>query len=235
MFDWFPKNISTYGGEIDGLFWLIFWFSVVWFVAAEGVIFYFIFSGRRKSGKKATYVTGETKKQLTWILVLGVIVTVLDLAIDFAGAHAYDKVKAEVPETDYVVEVIGKQFNWIFNYPGPDKIFGTDDDLTVENELHVPANKTIHTILKSEDVIHSFFIPVMRMKQDLIPGRDIDAWFESTETSENTENGYYEIACAELCGYAHYTMRGFLYVHSPEDYEKWVAEQWAPKEEESLE
>ena len=78
----------------------------------------------------------------------------------------------------------------------------------------------MNTILTSEDVIHSFFVPVLRLKQDMLPGRKIEAWFEATET------GKYEIACAELCGYGHYTMRGLLYVHSEEAYAKWLAESW---------
>ncbi|RMH74576.1 MAG: hypothetical protein D6681_23005 [Calditrichaeota bacterium] len=163
----------------------------------------------------------------SWVLVPAAIVLALDLGIDFSGGSAYDAF-TNVPAGDYVVYVTGKQFNWDFTYPGPDNQFGTEDDLTLENELHVPVNKQIRLVLQSEDVLHSFFIPVVRLKQDVVPGRKIPVWFQAVKTSENTENGYYEIACAELCGYGHYTMRGFLYVHSQEDYDSWVQQQWPP-------
>ncbi|MFQ5824814.1 MAG: cytochrome c oxidase subunit II [bacterium] len=218
MFDWFPKNISTYGGDIDFVFHLIFYIVGIGFLLGEGVLIYFLIRYRRREGKKAKFVHGENLAQAAWILVPGLIVLMLDLWIDFAGAKAYDKVKGEIPASDVTVQVEGKQFNWIITYPGPDGLFGTSDDFTQENDLHVPVNKVVRVILKSKDVIHSFFVPVLRLKQDLVPGREITAWFKATEI------GKYEIACAELCGYGHYTMRGFLYVHSENEYAKWVKE-----------
>ena len=86
--------------------------------------------------------------------------------------------------------------------------------------LHVPVGKVVRLTLIAEDVIHSFFIPNVRLKQDVVPGRRIEAWFKATKT------GSYEIACAELCGFGHYGMRGFLKVDSDEGYARWVSEQW---------
>lgn len=158
--------------------------------------------------------------EFAWVLVPTALVLVLDLGIDFAGAKAWNKVKGEAPPSDIQVIVTGKQFNWDFTYPGPDGKFGTEDDLTIENELHVPVNKPVRLVIKSADVIHSFFVPTLRLKQDAVPGREIPAWFEATATGE------YEIACAELCGYGHYTMRGFLFIHTADDYAQWLAERW---------
>jgi cytochrome c oxidase subunit 2 len=221
MFDnWFPKNISTFGGEIDSVFYLIFYIVGIGFLLGEGAIIYFLIRYRRREGKKAMFVTGEKWAQAAWILIPAAIILVLDFWIDIAGAKAYDKIKGDMPVCDVTVQVAGKQYNWIITYPGPDGMFGSSDDLIKENELHVPVNKTTKVILTSEDVIHSFFVPVLRLKQDMLPGRKIEAWFEATET------GKYEIACAELCGYGHYTMRGLLYVHSEEEYAKWLAENW---------
>lgn len=221
MFDnWFPKNISTFGGEIDFVFYLIFYIVGIGFLLGEVFIFYSLFRYRRREGKKARFLHGNTWSQASWILIPAAIVLVFDLWIDFAGAKAYEKVKGDMPVSDAVVQVTGKQFNWIITYPGPDGMFGTDDDLTRENDLHVPVNKVVKFLLKSEDVIHSFFIPVLRLKQDLVPGRTIEGWFQATESGE------FEIACAELCGYGHYTMRGVLFVHSDVEYAKWLAEQW---------
>lgn len=223
MFDWFPKNISTYGGDIDSVFWLIFYIVGIGFILGEAAILYFAIRYRRKEGRRAAFISGEKFSELAWILVPASIVLLLDLGIDFAGGEAWSKVKGETPAGAVQVIVAGKQFNWNFTYPGPDGKFDTEDDLTLENELHIPVQKVVDLTIKSEDVIHSFFVPVLRLKQDAIPNREIPAWFEATETGE------YEIACAELCGYGHYTMRGFLFVHSDEDYAKWIVEHWPPQ------
>ncbi|MFQ5605398.1 MAG: cytochrome c oxidase subunit II [bacterium] len=220
MFDWFPKNISTYGADIDSVFYLIFYIVGIGFLLGEGAIIYFLFRYRKREGKKASFVRGESWAQVAWILVPAAIILVLDLWIDFEGAKAYDKIKGDVPVSDVTVQIKGKQFNWIITYPGPDGAFGTEDDLTQENDMHVPVNQVVKVVLTSQDVIHSFFVPVLRLKQDLVPGREIEAWFEATET------GKYEIACAELCGYGHYTMRGFLYVHSDNEYRSWLESHW---------
>lgn len=220
MSTWFPKNISTFGGELDAMFWLIFYIVGAGFIVSEAIILFAVFRHRKKEGRRASYLSGEKMSEFAWVLVPTALVLFIDLGIDFAGAKAWNKVKGEIPATDVHVMVTGKQFNWVFTYPGPDAKFGTEDDLALENELHVPVNKPIRLTLKSDDVIHSFFVPTLRLKQDVVPGREIPAWFEATET------GDYEIACAELCGYGHYTMRGFLYIHSPEGYSKWLAERW---------
>ncbi len=84
--------------------------------------------------------------------------------------------------------------------------------------MHVPANKVVHVHLRSQDVIHSFFVPQFRMKQDAVPGREIVQWFEATKP------GKYELPCAELCGFGHSGMKGWIYVHGAEEYRKWAAE-----------
>ena len=94
------------------------------------------------------------------------------------------------------------------------------DDKTIENDLNVPVNQVIRVHLKSKDVIHSFFVPVLRLKQDALPGREILQRFEATVP------GRYEIPCAELCGFGHSGMLGHLTVHTAEDYAKWVQTQW---------
>ncbi len=227
MSDWFPKNISTFGGDIDSVFNLIFWIVGIGFLLGEVFIFYALFRFRRREGKKAEYVNGDLWPHVGWLIIPAAIILVLDLWIDFAGAKAYDRIKGDMPISDVVVKVDGKQFNWIITYPGPDGAFGTEDDLILENELHVPVNKVVKVLLGSKDVIHSFFVPVLRLKQDMLPGREIEAWFEATET------GRYEIACAELCGYGHYTMRGFLSVHSEAEYANWLVERWPAPETEA--
>ena len=221
MPNWFPENVSTFGADVDGIFWFIFYIVTVWFLITEGLILYFIIRYRRKPGQKSVYATGNTWAQLAWVLAPMAIVVVLDFFIDIRSADVWAKVKLQRPPTDFVVQGIGKQFNWQFVYPGPDGKFGTEDDITTDNELHIPVNKPIHVILMSKDVIHSFFLPHFRLKQDAMPGRQIPVWFEATKT------GSFEIPCAELCGFGHSGMKGLLVVHTPEEYEKWRKEKSA--------
>lgn len=220
MLNWFPKNVSTYGGEIDNVFYLIFYIVGFWFLLTAAAIIYFSIRYRRREDRRASPIYGEKMAEVAWILIPAAIVMLLDFGIEFAGGKAWEKIKGETPTADVTVRVTGKQFNWIITYPGPDGEFDTADDLQQENELNVPMDKVIQVVLNSEDVIHSFFVPNLRLKQDAIPGRKIKAWFKATES------GRYEIACAELCGHSHYTMRGFLIVHSTEQYEKWMKERW---------
>jgi cytochrome c oxidase subunit 2 len=220
MSNWFPENVSTFGADVDGVFWLIFYIITVWFFLTEGLLVYFIIRYRRKPGEKAAYVLGDSMTQLAWVLAPLAIIVVLDLMIDIRGAEVWAKIKGQRPAADIMVRAMGKQFNWGFTYPGPDGKFDTEDDLQIDNDLHVPVGKVIHVILTSKDVIHSFFLPHARLKQDVVPGREIPAWFQITKPGE------YEIPCAELCGFGHSGMNGRLYAHSAEDYEKWRQERW---------
>lgn len=224
MTDWFPQNVSTYGADVDGVFGMIFWIVGAWFVAAEVALLWFVVRYRRRRGQPAAYVRGDTRAQLAWVLVPAAVVLALDLAIDAASAPVWARIKEHIPTDATTVAATAKQFNWEFVYPGPDGRLETADDVTIDNELHVPAGRDVRVRLRSSDVIHSFFIPVARLKQDVLPGRTIDAWFNVTVP------GRYELPCAELCGFGHYTMRGFLVVHAPDDFRAWEASHLAPTE-----
>jgi cytochrome c oxidase subunit 2 len=202
------------------VFSLIYYIVGFWFLLTEGVLFYFILRYRRRTGQSAAYVRGERMAELAWVLVPAVIVLALDLAIEAAGGPAWARIKEHSPDGGVTVQVTAKQFNWDVTYPGPDGQFETADDVTLENELHVPVGQNVHLILQSKDVIHSFFLPNARLKQDILPGRTIKAWFNATKA------GRYELACAELCGFGHYNMRGFLTVHEAADYARWVGDKW---------
>jgi len=218
-----PPDVSTFGADIDHVFWLIFWIVGVWFIVAEGALFYAMLRYRRKPNTPAQFLHGNSARQMAWVLIPAVVVLFLDLGIDHAGARAWELVKLDLPPATTLIQVGGKQFNWIFTYPGPDGKFGTADDVTVENELHVPVGQVVRFELSSTDVIHSFFVPELRLKQDAVPGRIIRGWFEVTAP------GTYEIACSELCGFGHYTMHGSLIVQNAKDYEAWVSETWPKK------
>ena len=220
MLRWLPENVSSYGGDIDAILSLIYVVTLVWFFLTLGAILLFLFLYRRREGRRATYIRGDKLSEAAWILIPAVIVLALDLWMDFRGADAWAKVKGRAPASRLHVHVTGKQFNWEILYPGPDGKFGTADDLQLDNELHVPVNQVVGVTLRSKDVIHSFFLPNLRLKQDIVPGREIEAWFQATKP------GRYAMPCSELCGFGHSGMNGWLYVHPLDEYQKWVKERW---------
>src|SRR3989304_2176729 len=220
MLRWLPENVSTYGSDIDAILSLIYSVTLVWFFLTIGAIALFLILYRRREGRRAAYIRGDKLSEAAWILIPVVVVLALDLWMDFRGSDAGAKVKGRVPASDFRVQVAAKQFNWEIIYPGPDGKFGTADDLTLDNELHVPVNQVVRVTLKSKDVIHSFFLPNLRLKQDILPGREIEAWFQATKP------GRYEMPCSELCGFGHSGMNGWLYVYPPDEYQKWVKEHW---------
>lgn len=216
MLKWLPENVSTYGKDIDFLFYLIYYITSATFILVAAAMVIFLIKYRHRQGRKATYLHGNTTLEVVWTVATALIMVILA----FMSQPHWNKIKIQLPSSDYRIQVDGKQFNWIVTYPGPDKQFGTQDDLESENSLNVPVGQVVQVVLKSKDVIHSFFLPNFRLKQDAVPGHEIKVWFEATKT------GTYEIACAELCGFGHYNMRGILTVHSPEGYQAWVREQW---------
>lgn len=224
MLNWLPENVSTFGSDIDSLFYLIYYITGIAFLLTEGALLLFLFLYRRRDGRRATYVTGNPLGELGWLLAPCFVVLVLDLWIDERSAGVWHTVKVQRPPADVQVQMTGKQFNWEVVYPGPDGQFGTGDDLQLENDLHVPVGKVVEVTLQSRDVIHSFFLPHLRLKQDAVPGRKIPAWFVATKP------GRYEIPCAELCGFGHSGMKGWLTVHTPEEYQQWVQEHWPAAE-----
>ena len=180
MLSWLPQNVSTYGGDIDSLIAFIYYIVGVWFIGTQVFLVYCLIRYRRRAGQRSDYTPGTSLSQMMWILIPCALVLFLDLWIDVRGADVWAKVKIDRPAPHMVVRLTAKQFNWIFTYPGPDDRFGTEDDKKFDNDLHVPVNKVIRIILTGEDVIHSFFVPEMRLKQDVVPGREIPAWFEAT-------------------------------------------------------
>jgi cytochrome c oxidase subunit 2 len=221
MFRWLPKNVATFGGDVDAIFYFIYYIVAVWFVLTYGAIIYALIRYRRRPGQRALYVHGNTPRQYGWILALGMIVLLLDVTIDVRGERVWEKIKGRMPAPEVQVRVTGEQFNWEVLYPGPDGKFDTADDRLINGQLHVPVHKVVHVTLTAKDVIHSFFLPNLRLKQDALPGRRITVWFEAMEP------GDYPLPCAELCGTGHTGMLGRLIVHSAEAYAAWVKEQWS--------
>jgi len=214
---YFPHDISTFGPKIDWLFELIFWIVLVVWIAVMVAMVVFMIRYRTRPGRKAEYIEGSSRLEIIWTTATAVILIILA----FMSRSTWADIKEHGPPGDVFYMVNAKQFNWEITYPGPDGKFGTKDDLMLENEMHVPVNKVVRLDLTSKDVIHSFYVPNMRLRQDAVPGRIIHVWFEATEI------GQYEIPCSQLCGFGHSGMKGNLTVQSQEDFDKWLKDQYS--------
>ena len=214
---WLPLKASTFAGEIDGLFTAVLIITGIAFVVVEVGLVWFALKYRSRPGRTAYYMHGNNKAEIIWTAIPAVTVVALGLISN----HYWKQMKGRnsVPADAYPIGVHAKQFEWQFTYPGPDGQLGTADDYTVRNQLHVPVNRNVVVVLTSEDVIHSFFVPVFRVKQDAVPGLTIRAWFNATVPGE------YELGCAELCGMGHYRMRAHVTVHTQADFDAWVKQQ----------
>ncbi|MFQ5514575.1 MAG: cytochrome c oxidase subunit II [Myxococcota bacterium] len=215
------ERVSSYAAHIDNLILLIAVLVGFWFLLSEAVFFGLILKFRARPGRRAEYITGEEKSQKRWITIPHLLVLVCDVFIIVGAVRVWVEVKQTLPEPDRIVRVIGQQWAWSFVHPGPDGMLDTPDDVRTVDELHVEANKVYHFQLEASDVLHSFSVPVFRLKQDAIPGRRITGWFKAMKT------GTYDIQCAEICGIGHGLMAARVIIESPEEHATWLAK-YAP-------
>jgi len=211
---WLPPNLSTYGPDIDRLFYLILWMVAFFFVLTEGILVWCVLAFHDKRKGKATFTHGNHKLEMLWTAVPGVLLLIITFTQ--MGAWARIKFSSSFPDRPPIAEVYASQFDWRFVYPGDDGRFGTADDLENAFEFVVPVDEPVVFHLRSRDVIHSFFVPYLRVKQDATPGMVIPVWFEAVE------EGDYDLICAELCGWGHYKMAGRVKVVSRPAYEAWL-------------
>lgn len=234
-----PLQASTHAAELDQMMVLVHWLMAVLFVG-WGLFFLFVlFRFRRGANPKASY-TGAKGKISKGLEVAVAVIEVLLLVFYAIPAWA-KRVKAFPSESEaVVVRVVTEQFAWNIHYPGPDGKFGrtdiklvssdnplgldrTDpnakDDITTINQLNLPVDRPVLVHLSSKDVIHSFAVYEMRVKQDAIPGMTIPVWFIPNRIGE------YEIACSQLCGLGHFRMRGFVTIQNAANYQKWYDDQ----------
>lgn len=239
---YFPLPIvaSSHGHEIDMMIYLVHILMLVLFVGWGGFFLFTLWRFRAKKNPVADYV--GVKSHVSSYLEIGVAVLETILLIGFSIPFWAQHVNAFPNRSDTIeVRINAEQFAWNVHYPGEDGIFGnTDieyfnkqsnpmgldpddpdgkDDFTTINQLHLPVGRPAIIHLTSRDVMHSFSLPIMRVKQDVIPGLSIPTWFTPTKTGKS------EIACAQLCGLGHYRMKGFLTIHGEEDYQDWHDEQ----------
>jgi cytochrome c oxidase subunit 2 len=233
---WLPDLASIHGADIDRVFLVTLVISGILFILLQGVLAYFTFRYGERQGERARYwIRPALEKRFA--LIAGIIIFGVDVMVFALGESQWFKAWGPPPEGTPVVEVMGEQFAWNFRYPGPDGAFGkTDpmlisttnpfgmdkadpsnaDDIVSVNQLHLPEGKPVRLRVRSHDVIHSFFLPAQRVKQDAVPGMVIELWFVPNVAGE------YEIACSQLCGLGHYRMRGLLTVEPRDAFEKWL-------------
>jgi len=216
-------------------------------------LFGFSYLYQYKETSKAEYFPENDKLEIIWTIVPAIVLSLLV----FSGLKAWNDITSKAPDDAEIVEIMGRQFAWGTRYPGKDgklgeynyrlidadNAFGIDftdrnahDDF-IPREIHLPKGKPVLFKIRARDVLHSVFIPHFRLKMDAVPGMPTHFWFVPTKTTQDMreETGNpdfnYELACTEVCGSGHFTMRMIVVVEEPEDYEKWKSEQasWLSK------
>jgi len=213
---WVPA-ISSYAADIDFIFDLIFWIVIAfWFLLVEGVFLWLILRFKKRAGVPAQYITGELASEKKWINYPHYLVLVCDVVILAVAIRVWYEVKQDVPPTDETVRIVGQQWAWSFVHAGADGRLDTPDDIRTVDDLHLQVGRTYEYKLESRDVLHSFSIPVFRLKQDAIPGRVVTGWFKPIKTGEH------DIQCAEICGFGHALMPGRVLIETPEEHVAWI-------------
>ncbi|MCX8073784.1 MAG: hypothetical protein N3C12_15255 [Candidatus Binatia bacterium] len=210
-----PETASSLAPRVDSLF---LWIAVVvgvWFLLCELTLIVLLWRARARSRQRSLPIPPRGNEGW-WIAALAAAVLACDLAIEAYGHSIWTGAVAGAPRGALPVRVEGRQFAWTVQHPGADEELGTADDVELQNELHVLVGKPVELRLRSVDVIHSFFLPSMRLKQDVVPGLEVRRWFLPTR------EGTFPLVCAELCGFAHFRMGGHIVVHDPAGYERWL-------------
>lgn len=267
---WLPPIHSTFGGAVDNLFYVILWVTAFFFVLTEAILIWNLYrAAAQPAAGKAPYVHGSHRLELVWTIVPAVLLALL--AIVQIGTWTEIKYQSRMPKPDGNTQQIvlsARQWEWRLRYPSVREMAAWQKDPTgaeayariasypyedekqidevhVANEVHCWKGNKVLIHLKTRDVLHSFFVPVLRLKQDAVPGKSIRVWFEATEANTRFndktgrwEDGYdartrsfgnqdriWEVACAEYCGTRHSMMKGRLFVHeSREDFLRWLAQ-----------
>jgi cytochrome c oxidase subunit II len=230
---WFPRDVSEHGKNIDSQFMLTLVVVGIAFTGAQLALGYAVWRYGRKGNDRAVYTHGSNKLEATWTIITAGIF----IAVAILGQRVWANLHLNAAPADALkVNVIAQQFQFNFHYAGVDGVFGKTspefyddgsqnyvgldpndeagkDDLQLTT-LVISEGRPVELSLRSKDVIHSFFVPACRVKQDMVPGMAIKIHFTPTEP------GKYEIPCAELCGNGHYKMKSFLLVVAKDDYEQ---------------
>jgi cytochrome c oxidase subunit 2 len=242
--NWMPIDASEHGPMIDRLNANVHWLMLILFIFWGSYFVYVLWRFNARRNPKASY--HGVRSHISSYAEAGVAVVEVVLLVGFSIPMWYRWTHVPTAASNPLeMRVVGEQFAWNIQYPGPDRIFGrrdiklvsssnplgldlTDphakDDIVTLNDLHLEVNRPVIIHLTSKDVIHSFKLPVMRAEQDAIPGMEVAIHFKPVKTNEaGTEADKWEIACAQLCGLGHYRMRGQMFVHTKQNFQKWLA------------
>jgi cytochrome c oxidase subunit 2 len=234
-----PAQAATHAAEVDHMIGLVHWLMLVLFVGWGAFFIFALFRFRKGANPKANYAGAKGK--IAKSTELGVVIAEMILLFWYAIPGWYTRVDAFPSENEaVVVQIVARQFEWQVVYPGADGKFGrrevnrvaadnpvgidrsdpdAKDDIVSTNQLTLPVDRPVVAHLSSQDAIHSFAIPEMRVKQDTVPGMSIPVWFIPNKA------GDYEIACSQLCGLGHFRMRAFVSIKSDADYRNFLAEE----------
>lgn len=228
----FPKDISTNGHLIDAVIKYIDLVLAIFFAIVVAALVFFIIRYRQRPGHRAVYDPGNKTGNIIFTICMGLLVFCsIDAVIEHMSFRDLKETFWNFPTGKDVlrIEVMPQQFAWNVRYAGPDGAFATDDDIVAPiSQMHVPKDVPVILQMSSYDVVHAFYVPYLRIKQDIVPGAVTTMWFQAKES------GTFEIACSALCGNGHYKMRGILTVESKEDFDKWLAAQATPAGGDSL-
>lgn len=239
---WLPANVNDHGGIIDQLFMFILYLTGAIFVGTGLVLPWFMLKyDAARNREPVKYMHGSHTLEVIWSIIPAA--TLLFIAIYQMNAWADAKMRRPLESAGPdriegtaddvlkapLVEVTGRQFEWRCRYAGKDGILGTRDDVHTVNDLHLPVDEEVVIQIKSQDVLHSFFLPHVRVKQDVVPGMKQYVWFRANTT------GTFDIVCAELCGWGHYKMRGRMTVESRANFDKWLDTTFAAQEQDQFE
>ncbi len=201
---WFAPEASTFAEETDSLFMIILWISAAFFVPLVIAMVWFAIKFRRRPGYEGdSSALHNNALEITW----SVIPTLIVCWIFVRGVDGYMDMVTPPPNT-IDINVTARKWSWTFTYPNG----------AVSTELHVPKGRDVRLLMRSEDVLHAFFVPAFRTKQDVVPGRLNTIWFHPTR------EGTYDLFCAEYCGEKHSEMLSHAFVHSEEEYDKKLVE-----------
>jgi cytochrome c oxidase subunit 2 len=238
---WMIPSASAHGPSLDAMNAIVHWLMAILFVGWLAYFLFVLFKFSAKRNPKANY--DGTKSHFSMYIEVGIAVVEVIILIGFALPAWASWVEPHDPGDDpLVVRVVAQQFAWNMHYPGPDGVFGTTsidlideatnplgldrsdpmavDDIVSINQLHLPVDRPVTIRLSSKDVIHSFSLPIMRVKQDAIPGMEIPVSFTPVKTNEGE---LWNIACAQLCGLSHYSMKGYVTVETETEFDAWLA------------
>jgi cytochrome c oxidase subunit II len=238
---------SEHGAKTDLMFWITMVITVVAFVIISVIMFIFIYKYQYREGQKAKFFPDNHYLELAWTIIPAIVLAVLI----FTGLRTWNEITAPASKDAEVIELIGQQFAWTARYPGKDNELGgvnfklidavnefglkLDDNKSFDDfkslELHLPVGKEILLKIRAKDVLHSVYLPHFRVKMDAVPGMPTHFKFTATKTTQEMRDELgnqafnYEMACTEICGRGHFSMRFPVVVHTQEDFDRWKLSQ----------